>query len=63
MAEAFKILISKRKLDGLWKGVKVAEGVDNISHLQFANDTLLLDETSFKEIRVIKQVINKCNPI
>lgn len=63
MAEALGRLIFKIKQDGLWKGVKVAAGVDNISYLQFTDDTLLLAEASSKEARVMNEVLDRCSQI
>lgn len=58
MAEALGRLISRRMRDGVWKGVKVGQGLDLITHPQFANDTLLMGESSFWEARVIKATID-----
>lgn len=47
-------LICKRRNDGLWRSVKVVEGVDVMSHLQFVDDTFLMGETLKREARVMK---------
>lgn len=63
MVEALGRLISKKRSEGLWKGIKVAEGVESISHLQFVDDTLLMGEASLREARVIKNSLDKYSVI
>lgn len=57
MAEALGRMISKRREEGVWKGIRVAQGLRSISHLQFANDNLLLGEALLKETHVMKNTI------
>lgn len=59
MVEALGRLISKKREDGGWKVVHIAEGVNPLSHLQFADDTLLMGETSFREARLMKNILDK----
>lgn len=50
-------LIQEIRIRGLWKGVKVARGVDPISHLQFVDDTFLTGEASEQEARLMKKTL------
>lgn len=42
---------------GVWKGVKVARGVDPISHMQFVDDTFLTGGASEREARLMKKTL------
>lgn len=59
MAEALGQLINRCKEDGRWKGIKVAHGVEAVTHTQFANDTLLMGEASVREARTICNTLDK----
>lgn len=63
MVEAFGRLITRKRMDGLWKEIKVVQGMDPISHLQFVDDTLLMGEATFREERVMKEIIDKYNRV
>ena len=56
LVEVLGRLITERRVKGQWKGVKVARGVDPISHLQFVDDTFLTGEASEREARVMKKL-------
>lgn len=58
MAEVLGRLIRDGKREGVWRGVRVARGIDPISHLQFADDTLLMGESSFQEARVMRETLD-----
>lgn len=63
MVEVLGRLISRKRREGIWRGVKVADGVENLSHLQFVDDTLLRREASFKEARIMKSVLDRYNGV
>lgn len=61
MVEVLGCNISKARGDGRWKGIGVARGEELVSHQQFSNDTLLLGESSPREARVMKYLLeNYC---
>ena len=57
LVEALKRSIVKSNLDGRWKGLKVARGVDAITHLQFVDANFLMGEASIKEADNIKTML------
>ena len=57
LAEVLWQLISKAQLDRKWHGLKIARGVDPITHLQFVDDKFLMGEASIKEAHCIKKVV------
>lgn len=50
-------LHSKAKLRRLNNGFKLGKGVEAITHLQFANDTILFSSTSLEEVLVLKRIL------
>lgn len=59
IVEALKHMINRSRIEGCWKAIKISRGVDDITHTQFANDTLLMSEATVHEARVIKLVLDK----
>ncbi|GLU09187.1 hypothetical protein SLE2022_260600 [Rubroshorea leprosula] len=57
VAEALNGLISKATEEGLFKGVSVGESELNITHLQFADDSILFYEASAKNVWMIKCIL------
>lgn len=61
MVEVLGKLISKMRLEGRWHGVKVVNGIYNLSHLQLVDDTFILGEVSFREAQIVISVLNRYN--
>ena len=57
MAEAFGRSFTKDSEKGLIKGVTVTNNVPNITHQQYADDTILPGESSIKEAKAVKLII------
>ncbi|GLT52165.1 hypothetical protein SLA2020_255190 [Shorea laevis] len=57
VAEALNGLISKATEEGLFKGVTVGELELNITHLQFADDSIFFCEASAKNVWMIKCIL------
>ncbi|XP_059066322.1 uncharacterized protein LOC131857643 [Cryptomeria japonica] len=51
-----EFLIQQRR--GRWKGIKIAEGMDPVTHQQFADDTLLCGQSSLQEARVMRKTLD-----
>lgn len=58
LVEVLGRLISKKQSNGHWKGIKIVEGIDPISYLQFVDDTFLMGEVDFREARVMKETLD-----
>lgn len=58
MAEAFGRSLSRALNEGVIKGVTVTKNVPNITHQQYADDTILPGESSIKEVVVVRAIIN-----
>lgn len=56
-AEAFSALLKRAEMQGSIHGVKVARSAPAVSHLFFADDTILFTRATEKEAREIKQLI------
>lgn len=57
MAEALNILMSRTRNLGLMRGVKIGAGEEVLSHLQFADDTMIFCEADRGEILTIKRIL------
>lgn len=57
-AEAFSSLLSKAALDGCIHGAKVCKGAPRVSHLFFADDSILFARATLQECSVIANVIS-----
>ncbi|XP_058725620.1 uncharacterized protein LOC131596902 [Vicia villosa] len=53
-AEGLIILMSKAEERGLYTGSKFQKGADRFSHLQYVDDTMIVGEKSWSNIRIIK---------
>lgn len=50
----------KRAVDtGKFEGLEIGEGKVLISHLQFANDTILMGKTSVKNAKAMRDILPK----
>ncbi|XP_057837496.2 uncharacterized protein LOC131047714 [Cryptomeria japonica] len=58
MAKVLGRVISKKCSEGLWKGIKIADGVNPLCHLQFVDDTFLAGDASAREARVIRRTLD-----
>lgn len=56
-AEGFTSLLAKAELEGRIHGVAICRRVPMISHLLFADDSLLFCKASQKEVQVIKELL------
>lgn len=59
MVEVLGQLISKKRREGQWKGINVADGIDLISHLQFLDYTYLMGESTLWEYIRMRVTIDK----
>ncbi|GLJ14706.1 hypothetical protein SUGI_0238400 [Cryptomeria japonica] len=57
MAEAFGRSIQAALNDGMIKGIKVTEGIENVTHQQFADDTMLFGKSSLAEAKQFKEIM------
>lgn len=57
VAEGLNILLERAKRKGLIKGALVGHQGLKISHLQFANDTIIFCEATWDEIIIIKRIL------
>ncbi|XP_059067479.1 uncharacterized protein LOC131858297 [Cryptomeria japonica] len=58
MVEVLGRMISKKGDEGVWKGAKITNNVEPLTHLKFVDDTFLSGEASGREARVIKQTLD-----
>ena len=58
MAKAFGRSLTKAHSDKDIKGVTITKNLPNITHQQYANDTILPSESSVKEATILKSIIN-----
>ncbi|XP_057840916.1 uncharacterized protein LOC131050447 [Cryptomeria japonica] len=59
MAEVLGRSIARKRDQGLWKGIEIAQGVDSTTHSQFVDDTCLFGVASMHEASVIKKVLDR----
>lgn len=57
VVEALRALLSKAKECGILEGFEFGKGVEAITHLQFANDTILFSSTRWEEVVVLKRIL------
>ena len=57
MAEVIGILTTKQRLYGSWIGIKVVEGVEAVSHLQFINEIFLVGDALEREASIINKLL------
>lgn len=57
MVEALRALLSKAKECGILEGFAVGRMVEAITHLQFADDTILFSSTRWEEVVVLKRIL------
>lgn len=57
MAEVLGRLIQRQRELGQWKGIKITETVEPLTHLQFVDDTFLAGVASIEEANVMKETI------
>ena len=58
IADALSALISKSVDEGNLKGVSICRGAPIISHLLFADDTMLFFEASGEQANIVKGLLN-----
>lgn len=56
VVEALNIMMERAKEEGLIKGIQVGNGV-NISHLQFADNTIFFCNNDIQEILYLKRIL------
>ncbi|KAL0443985.1 UNVERIFIED_CONTAM: hypothetical protein Slati_2121200 [Sesamum latifolium] len=56
--EAFSSLLQTAELDGRIRGIAIYRGAPSVSHLLFANDTLIFSNTSRETARAILDVLD-----
>lgn len=57
VVEGLNVMLTRAKNLGLIRGVKVGASEEVISHLQFANDTIIFCEADWVEVLTIKRVL------
>ena len=57
MAEVLGRLIQKQREQGQWKGIKITESIEPLTHLQFVDDTFLAGVASLEEAKVMKDTL------
>ncbi|XP_050236784.1 uncharacterized protein LOC126686679 [Mercurialis annua] len=57
--EGFSSMLRKGEMDGRLSGGRVCRGGPTINHLFFTDDSILFDKANVREIRYIKDFINK----
>ena len=57
MAEAFGRAIKEEQVEGKIKGVRVTNGVENTTHQQFADDTILARINNLQEADHIQHIL------
>lgn len=57
MANVLDRLIRKRNNDGIWKGIRLHEQFEPITHSQFADDTIIFGEATIAEARGIMKTL------
>lgn len=57
-AEVFSTLLEKKVSEGRLQGIRIREGAPVISHLLFANDSLLFGKATMDECLTIKSVLD-----
>ncbi|CAO2039661.1 unnamed protein product, partial [Urochloa humidicola] len=58
VADSLSALIKKKVDDGVLKELTICRGVPDISHLLFADDTLLFFKASQQQVLVVKDILN-----
>ena len=56
-AEEFTSLLERAELDGIIHGVSICRRAPRISHLLFANDSLLFCQAKDKETKAIMEIL------
>lgn len=59
MAESFSCALDQKRQSGLITGIKFEDGIKNINHSQFADDTLLLGGATTIIARRFKSLLDK----
>lgn len=57
VAEGLSVMMKKVMANGMFRGYKLGESALEISHLQYADDTLLVGETTWENIWAIKCIL------
>ncbi|XP_059064740.1 uncharacterized protein LOC131856820 [Cryptomeria japonica] len=58
MNEVLGKLIQKRHVRGVWKGIRVHEQLDAITHSQLADDTMVFGEATLTEAKTIMETLH-----
>ncbi|XP_059076648.1 secreted RxLR effector protein 78-like [Cryptomeria japonica] len=58
MAKVLGRLIQKKHLQGEWKGIRIHDQLNVITHSQFADDTVVFGEASFAESKCILETLD-----
>ncbi|KAL6213537.1 hypothetical protein ACLB2K_012984 [Fragaria x ananassa] len=57
-AEGLSALIASSVEGGKWKGLQVCDGAPTISHLLFADDSMLYSQASSRDCQLIRNILN-----
>lgn len=57
MAEGLNWLFKEAQGRGIFRGMEVGLGGPNLTHLQFADDTLIFSQANLEEIQLIKRLL------
>ncbi|KAF7811748.1 ribonuclease H [Senna tora] len=58
-ANVLSCMIAKEEVNGLWNGIKIARGVLAITHLMYADDTVLFFQLSPHNILAVQRVLSR----
>ncbi|KAF7827466.1 uncharacterized protein G2W53_018630 [Senna tora] len=58
-ASVLSCMIAREEANGLWKGIKIVRGVSTITHLMYADDTVLFFQLSPYNIAAVQSVLSR----
>ena len=62
-ANVLSCMINQAEFFGWWKGIKISRQPDGITHLMYADDTLLFCKATEEQCKIMKALLNRYNTI